>query len=391
MDTQVSQLTRLMQGAHAFFQDELRVSFDALVAPIEPALPSGRPVRGSNVYGSIERARHEDDASLPMGGWEYELKRADWDKVTTIAADALRHKSKDLQLAAWLLEAQIHQSGFAGIAPCLMLLQALCDRYWDTLYPEAEGGDLEFRANVFRWINDKLLPALRLVPIAAADREGDYRWTDWEQARRNEQVRANLSSQEAEALEGATSAQLSAAMTATTTEYCVWLHDALTDALVAIELLNDTLDHRFGRDAPSLGKLAGLLGQIHSLVEAELNKRGYRAAAFPQPVMAETDDEPAPSAEEAHGPSHAPAPAAPGAPHILRDRFEAYAQLAEAADFLMRIEPHSPTPYLVQRAVEWGRMNTTELYHELFIRLGGQLNIFDMLGLQTEAGNGEAQ
>ncbi|WP_258898281.1 hypothetical protein [Burkholderia glumae] len=49
----------------------------------------------------------------------------------------------------------------------------------------------------------------------------------------------------------------------------------------------------------------------------------------------------------------------------------------------MRQEPHSPVPYLVRRATLWGRMNTAELYQELFLRLGGQLNIFEMVGIEN--------
>jgi type VI secretion system protein ImpA len=39
----------------------------------------------------------------------------------------------------------------------------------------------------------------------------------------------------------------------------------------------------------------------------------------------------------------------------------------------------------VRRATEWGSLNTVELYQELFLRLGGQLNIFEMLGLENNA------
>jgi type VI secretion system protein ImpA len=51
----------------------------------------------------------------------------------------------------------------------------------------------------------------------------------------------------------------------------------------------------------------------------------------------------------------------------------------------MQLEPHSPVPYLVQRASNWGQMNTAQLYQELFLDLGGQLNIFEMLGLDASS------
>jgi type VI secretion system protein ImpA len=67
----------------------------------------------------------------------------------------------------------------------------------------------------------------------------------------------------------------------------------------------------------------------------------------------------------------------------LSDRAAAYARLAEVADYLQRIEPHSPVPYLLKRAVAWGNLNTAELYQELFVKASGRLDIFEMLGLSV--------
>lgn len=377
--------TQLIQRAQEYFQDHLGISLDALTEPIDAAMPAGKSLRNSGIYNVIEQARRQDDASLPMGTWEHDLKRADWDKVSTLATGALAHKSKDLQLAAWLLEAQINQTGFSGIAACMLLMQILCERYWNELYPQAEDGDLEYRANIFCWINEKLLPALRLVPITASGRDHDYNWADWEQARRNEQLRATAGGRDTVAIEGATVSALASAMSATTTDAYSWLHRTLTDAMAGIDVLAQTLDSRFGKDAPSLSTLSGLLEQIHGLVDAELHKRGVRLQALPAET-AETVQTTTPplvtgqSREEASPPS----------PASIRDRADAYARLAETADFLMRLEPHSPVPYLVKRATEWGCLNTVELYQELFLKLGGQLNIFEMLGLDNHAQQGQA-
>lgn len=378
--------TQLIQRAQEYFQDHLGISLDALAEPIDPAMPAGKSMRGSGVYNVIEQARRQDDASLPMGTWEHDLKRADWDKVSSLAAGALAHKSKDLQLAAWLLEAQIHKTGFAGIGACMVLMQILCDRFWNELYPQAEGSDLEYRANIFRWINDKLLPALRLVPVTASGREHDYTWADWEQARRNEQLRAAAGGRDNAAIEGPTAAELTSCISGTATDAYVWLHHTLADALLGVDALAGTLDRRFGKDAPSLSALADLLEHIHGLVDAELRKRGVcTRSAGPDTAAAAEAPPPVLTGQMRDQPEEPPQPAF-GA---IRDRADAYARLAETAEFLMRLEPHSPVPYLIKRATEWGRLNTGELYQELFLRLGGQLNIFEMLGLEARAGEGQ--
>ena len=56
--------------------------------------------------------------------------------------------------------------------------------------------------------------------------------------------------------------------------------------------------------------------------------------------------------------------------------------LSEAADYLFIHEPHSPTPYLVRRAVTWGNMTLTELLKELITDDGDLRAIFNLLGFK---------
>lgn len=366
--------TDLDTASDAFFEAQLDMSLEALLAPVDSSQPAGRSLRGSPVYSAIAQARRQDDASLPMGGWEHELKRADWREVGRLCAHALATQSKDLQLAAWLLEAQVNQSGFQGIGPCFHLMQELCQSYWAELYPKAAQDELEYRANIFQWINEKLLPTIRMVPLTSAERQGEYCWADWELARRQEQVRAALppGQQADDGNDGPSCSQVMAGIGATPTAFLVAQRDALSLALSALDALTATIDPLFGDEAPGMQAIDGILQQILSLIETELNKRGVNSGTPP-------------AAQEEAAPQGQPAAAPAGIPNgAIRDRAEAYARLAETAEYLMRLEPHSPVPYLVRRATEWGRLNTVELYQELFLRLNGQLNIFEMLGLEAD-------
>lgn len=370
--------TELIERTQEYFQKQFGISFDALIAPIDAAMPAGKSVRGNGVYSTIERARRQDDPNLPLGAWEYDLKRADWDKVSAIALDALANKSKDLQLVGWLLEAQINKSGFSGIAPCILLMQTLCERYWDDVHPQAEDGDLEFRANIIRWVDKKLLSSLRLTPVTASGREREYNWADWEQARRNEQIR-NAATDRETGIEGVSVSEVLAGMASTATDIHMRHHRMLSDALTAIDALLDTLDERLGSDAPSLLELSELLEQIQTFLGSELHKRGVRMDKLVSPPEVALPPMPEPATQTPHQPFAS-------VDGTIRDRAQAYAQLAQIGDFLMRLEPHSPVPYLVKRATEWGTLNTAELYQELFLRLSGQLNIFEMLGLPPNNG-----
>lgn len=369
----------LVERTQEYFINHFGISFDALVAPIDPAMPSGQALRGREPYHAIERARRQDDASLPMGTWDHDLKRADWDKVSHVAIDTLAHQSKDLQIAVWLLEAQVNKAGFAGIAPCMLLMQVLCERYWDDVHPQAEDGDMEYRANVIRWADKKLLAALRLAPLTSSTRGHDYTWADWELARRNEQIREQVRSSDQRDLEGPTVAEVQAAMAATPAEEHLRRYRMLGDALEAIAGLLANLDERLGRDAPSLIELCELLEQVRGFLGGELHKRGITEPA-PPPLSPQLESAPN-HQDEAPANGHDTSSG-------FQNREQAYARLAQIADYLMRLEPHSPVPYLLRRATEWGTMNTSQLYQELFLRLGGQLNIFEMLGLESNGSQG---
>ncbi|MFZ6675481.1 type VI secretion system protein TssA [Undibacterium sp. Xuan67W] len=373
--------TLLLQNAAEYFERHLGVSFDALIAPIDPQVPAGKSVRSTGVYSAIEQERRQDDASVPMGAWERDLKRANWGNVSTLASGALQHQSKDMQLVAWLLEAQIKINGFDGIAACLVLMDKLCNLYQDQLYPQVLNGDYEYRANIIHWISEKLLPALRLVPLVG-DSDQSFCWSDWEHVRRNEQIKSSKDHDKA-TLEGVTWQELNHGISMTSVDIYLALQQTLSSAVLSIDLLTATLDQQYGDQAPSMNSMCGLLQQILSFVEAELHKRGVRSTTLPK---LEDQQIQSLSTQNANSQSNIALRASrdDNAGEAIRDRADAYARLAETAEFLMRLEPHSPVPYLVRRATEWGQLNTVDLYQELFLRLGGQLNIFEMLGLHSE-------
>lgn len=359
----------------------LGVALSTLLAPIDPGAPGGASLRASGVYSAIAQARRADDSSLPLGPWQHELKRADWDRVSKVAVNALASQGKDLQVAAWLLEAQINQNGFAAIAASLHVMQQLCENYWDDLHPLGDAAGLEHRANIFQWMNEKLLPALRQVPLAGVAPGVQYGYADWERARRNEQLRQSSNEEQ---VDGVGVAELAAAVTATpTATYVTIVHD-LEAALLATQELLATIAPRLGKQTPSLSGFSGMLEQIRGMALAELHHRGVRP-----PGLAAVEPEPAPAPPPPGAPPSTPgephAASAPPlwGPHGIPTREQAFAQLEAAADFLMQVEPHSPVPYLVRRATAWGQMNAAQLYQELFLRLGGQLNIFDIMGLDA--------
>jgi len=349
---------------------------ERLLRPIPGDNPAGAYLRYEGTYDRIQEARREDDPTLPQGVWERTLKKADWKSVRTICTEALETRSKDLQIAVWLTEALLHQEGFAGAREGIRLLTELCDRFWDDLYPEIAEDDMESRISPFVWMNEKLSLKLRLIPITnplSATDAVPHTFADWENASMLEKLAAkdrNLA--EKAELEGKiTRAKfLGSVMFSPTSFYSVQLED-LTETLRLLALLNRFLDEKCGRNAPALNQFRNAAESIQRLTNTFLQEK----------LEKESDDDPPEDEYDEEGHKREKGSREKSVMSI-RNRAEAYRMLSAAADYLLIHEPHSPTPYLVKRAVSWGHMSLTELLHELIADEHDLQQILKLLGLK---------
>ena len=143
------------------------------------------------------------------------------------------------------------------------------------------------------------------------------------------------------------------AILATPRDVCQNAVDDLKAAQAEFDALDRVLDTTMGRLAPGLSGIREALGQCLTLAEQVLAQKGpapaVAAPAEPEP------DAPASAAPEAAGPIAAPASPRP------TTRAQLYQQIADTSAALKRLEPHSPIPYLLERAVELGALSFPEL------------------------------
>lgn len=365
--------TRDYAGLTADFSGELQA---VLLAPIPGDRATGENLRFEGTYDRIAEARREDDARLGQGVWEKDPKRADWVAVAQIAGEALELRSKDLQIAAWLTEAWCHLHGFAGTSAGLRLIHGLCDAYWDDLYPPVD--DPEFRAAPFNWLDEKLGLQLKFVPLTQPSDLSStlYAWSDWETAVRNDQLRLQNPANKALA-DTLLPPQIESALRQTPLEYInfcqAWIAETRAEA-VAIEQL---LEARLPAPAPGLRQFRATLDDIAAWL-AGSPRAGVAAdtATAAAPPPASTSTLVLPSAAESGAPTR---PADSGRIH---SRAEAYQLLADVAAYLLRTEPHSPTPYLIQRAIRWGSLPLDQLLPEMLGNNGALSEVRQLLNLK---------
>ncbi len=322
----------------------------ALTAPVPGDDPAGVPTPFP-VRSQLDDARKEDDPSSfaaddPMRPTEF--KKADWGLIARVASDALRTQSKDLLLAARLTEAAVKRNGFVGLRDGLRLLRAMVTECWDRLVPKVDDpSDLDIRSAPFEWLDDadhgaRFPATVRQVPLVVGD-TGAFGWQDWKRAQ-DSKDRARY-----EAFEKAAQQ--------TPPEKCRETLELLDACAEEVAGLAKELADKLESLAPSLSGIRAAVTDSRALLAQVASRKGPAAAAGGDTTAAAAGDAPAAGGA---GPDAAAAGGAVASPRgATRD--DVYRILADAARRLEELEPHSPIPYLVRRAVELGSMP----FHEM--------------------------
>lgn len=331
------------------------LDIEEFLSPISADAPAGEDVRYEVVYDEIRDAR-ESDPDLPQGEWETERRVADFKAVAKMAGEVLRDRSKDLQIAAWLMEAWVDREGFAGLHAGLALQKELLERFWDDVHPEIDDGDLEYRAAPLEWIAGYLGPRLREVPLNPEGhgfvtyRAG--RALGYEEAVESDPEKRAARQAEIDAGKVSPEAFDSAAERAPKEWYKTLVAD-IEASLAAIDTLEAFTDERFGDVAPSFRSLREDVAEIERVARRILAEK---LEADPDPVEAPampTDEGPA--AGDAAATATASAAAAPmSAEPTSRD--DAGGRIASAARWLRGADPLDPAPYLMIRGLRWGEL-----------------------------------
>ncbi|APU30411.1 hypothetical protein UYA_11985 [Ectopseudomonas alcaliphila JAB1] len=143
----------------------------------------------------------------------------------------------------------------------------------------------------------------------------------------------------------------------------------LQAALAALERLENWSDGWLAELAPSFSALCQTLTSLRAQIEEFVPMSEHIPSTEPE-IVAVVDG---PTAE----------PSTPSLPMagMPSSREQAYRHLAQIADYLARTEPHSPVPYVIRRAVEWGNQPLGELLDELISADAESRRLWKLLGV----------
>lgn len=254
----------------------MKVDIDlvGILTPIEGENPAGEDLRYI-LYDEIAEARREDDA-LERGDWQRETKSADWETVIELCANALVNRSKDLQIAAWLTEALTIKEGFKGLLSGLKVLRGFLENFWESVYPQIEEDDLEFRIGRLEFLNNSLGPRVKQIPMTDSSVRAGYSWLQWEESRKvgyegdaaKTETRAEL------VAEGKlTAEEFDVAVAQSSRAFYETLAADVTKCKEEFQTLEELVDEKFGKEAPRLAELRKSLDDCDRQVSKILKEK----------------------------------------------------------------------------------------------------------------------
>lgn len=314
--------------------------------PINKDQPSGESIRYDAIYRQIHEARGSANTT----------QEPDYRTLAQMCENTLKHTSKDLHVVAILTEAWSNLYGLPGLGAGLELIVELCEGFWETIHPN-NPDDPEVRLSAFLWLNEKLSDVVLKTPITQPMVPGvaEYTLANLIDARQLELVVNKAGLRKSEILEQAlkenrpTLEAVTKSMQITPAEFYEKLLSDIKLTVLAIERLEEFLDEKFQEDAITLKGFDNHLVQIETYAEEVLDHK--------KSPPADTED----SAEENESYTNNSS----NDPIDLMSLNEIYELLEKVAARLESLDPKSPGPKLIRKAVEWGNMSIPELLSEL--------------------------
>jgi type VI secretion system protein ImpA len=357
------------------------LDFDRLLAPIPGDNSAGIDLRDdpspiSDYYTIRDARKAASDAERRIDQGDLDAPPPDWRLVKDRAVKVLGEKSKDLEIAAYLVEALVRMHGFAGVRDGFKAARGLLEQFWDHLYPADEDGDVEARFSHVLWLNGidragTLIVPIAKLPLTADTASGEFTLTHYHEGQATAKI-ADAKARQKKIDEGAVTPEaIQRAVAATPPKFYADLVEDVAQSLEEFERFCALMSEKSGYDPPSsdLRKaINDFLDVVKDVAKDKLPK--------PSAAAASAGDAAAPPADG----QAAAAPAVPAGAIVTRD--DALQSLEKVAEFFRKTEPHSIIPYALEQVAAWGRMPLPDLLAELIPDEAPRKNLFKQVGIK---------
>jgi type VI secretion system protein ImpA len=365
------------------------LDFAKLLAPIPGDKPVGADLRGNagptSPYYQVKDGRNNARAAeRRIEGGQDDGAPPDWKVVVASATKALGESAKDLELAAYLIEALCRTNGFAGLRDGFKLTRGLVEQFWDGLYPTPDEEGVPTRVAALAGLNGDdaegtLIAPINRIPITDSPSHGKLTYANYVQATATAKI-LDPKARDKKIAEGAMHMDLiQKAVDETPAPYYRALHDDLTAALAEFAELGKALDAKAGPAAPPTSAIRttmeNVLAAINDVAKAKLAVTMTKPAEEKK-TEGDGKGEPGSNGKPKDDETGEKLP-------VIRNRDDALNAILQLGDYFRKIEPHSPVPFALEQAVRWARMSLPDLIQELIPDEGPRKAFFKQVGIRA--------
>lgn len=312
-----------------------------------------------------------------------------WREVKKIATSILETKSKDFEVASWLIEAVVRQDGLAGVEAGGLLIKGIAETFWDKAFPSLEEPEgMEDRASPVGGLagegaDGTLMQPLRRTPLF---KRGDGSMCDLFLYKRAEEVAAIVDAErKAKRLkEGVPALDV---LQREGRADGAFLRSVGLAAMAAREswvAMDEALTDPFKGNAPSARNVTLLLDEVIDIAVKIVGPLRAAAADVVEDDAASGDGD-AGGGNMAEGGGMAAGGGGSG-PRPMRTREDAIKQIEEIAAWFKKTEPHSPVAYTLEDTARRARLPLDELLAEVLTEGDARKAMLVRLGIHRPEG-----
>ncbi|UWU25316.1 type VI secretion system protein TssA (plasmid) [Rhizobium sp. CB3060] len=343
-----------------------------IAAPLDKNAPCGENLRVNTsmreIYYRIKDARNQArTAERGISPGDNITLCSAWTDVSNLGLQIISSRSKDLEVLAWLAEAELRLRGFEGLRDIYLAITSLLDKYWEQLHSVGDG-DLEERLAPLAGLNGvggegTIIQAIRLTPLVPGAKFAQFSLWDFQLSQRpNEAKRRDELNQVV--MEAGVSAMRSHL-------------EGVNGCISAFDGLVALLGERCGSEAPPSSNTHNVLREAAAAI---------RTLAGIDPETDASASEPKLQAANANSVAEAqPVQARPLNADAIGSREEAFELLTSVARYFRRTEPHSPISLAIETLVRRGRMDFSELLAELLPEQQVRNAVLTAAGIQPKS------
>lgn len=350
-----------------------------ITSPIGAECPVGVDLRTDSVlrstYYEIKDQRNAARTAerQKMNGTQDANPLPCWQAVKKQTMDVLSSKTKDLEIVAWLIEALLRIDGYAGLALGFQIAHEMVTSYWNDIYPGADEDGNATKLTPFVWLNGDdsegtLAMPMSNVPILTLTSSESIALWQYKQSLSVDRI-SDTDKKKQRIDQGVVEMKvIEATINQTPASYFITMMNNIQQCLDNYQMLCDDFQTLCKKEEiPPSSNIKSVLMDILYHVKTLSREVVSRSQPAVEAVAQSEDDS-----------NNAPVTDA-----TVTDREGAMRTLLSVADYFRRTEPQSPLPYMLERAVRWGRMPLCDLLKEVILDERVRSDVFQLTGIEV--------